>query len=228
MLAGVSVSWYTWLEQGRDVNASRSVLDALARALLLDAAEHRHLLALAGDPSPTDAFDTPGDPPDALIRLLRALEPTPAYLLGPRWEYLAENGAQARLFPGVPGRPQGERNLLWVVLTDPSARRIIVGWEDEARHLVERFRADTATRRHDPVVVDLVERLRVASPPFAGWWDAHDVAGSHSRLRAYDHPIAGRLTFEYVQHAPVEWPNLRVVVQLGLRGDDSTERLARC
>ena len=228
LLAGVSVTWYTWLEQGRAINASRDVLDALARTLLLDDVEHAHLLALADpveDPAPgADGPATP--PPDVLVRLLDALDPTPAYVLGPRWEYLAWNDAQDRLFPGVERLDGVERNLLWIVLVDPTARALIVGWEGEAAHMVRQFRADTATRRDDPVVVELVDRLRRASEPFAGWWDAHDVAGPRTRLRAYDHPVAGRLTFEYAQHVPLEWPELRIVTQLGLPDDDSVERLA--
>ena len=224
MLAGVSLTWYTWLEQGRRINASPDVLGAIGRALRLDEAGIEHLLALA-QPSSTPV-EAPQEAPSALVRLIHSMEPAPAYVLGPRWEYLAWNDAQDRLFPGVERLDGVERNLLWIVLVDPTARALIVGWEGEAAHMVRQFRADTATRRDDPVVVELVDRLRRASEPFAGWWDAHDVAGPRTRLRAYDHPVAGRLTFEYAQHVPLEWPELRIVTQLGLPDDDSVERLA--
>jgi len=230
MLAGVSVTWYTWLEQGRPINASRSVLDALARTLLLDDAEHAHLLALADDgsapePVPGEAATLP-PPPDALVHLLDALDPNPAYLLGPRWEYLAWNRVQGALYPEAADLPEGERNLLWIVFARPAVRRLIVDWEAEARHLLSRFRADTASRRHDPVVRGLIARLRAGSPEFATWWDDQDVAGFHTRLRRYDHPVAGPLTFEFQQLTSDEWPDVRVVAQLPVPDDDSAARLA--
>ena len=229
LLAGVSVTWYTWLEQGRPINPSRSVLDALARALLLDDAEHAHLLVLAdegGGPAATLVADDDAPPPDALVRAVESLEPSPAYLLGPRWEYLAWNAAQGRLYPSAVDLDPDDRNLLVIVFTDPAARALIVDWEVEARHLLTEFRAATAGRHDDPGLADLVDRLRAASSAFDRWWTDHDVAGFRSRLRRYDHPVAGLLTFEYQAFVPAEWPAYRLVSQLPVPGDDSTARLA--
>src|SRR5262245_7127682 len=143
MLAGVSVTWYTWLEQGRPINASRSVLDALARALLLDDAEHAHLLLLAAPEAELPDAITLDPPPDALVHMIAALDPNPAYLLGPRWEYLAWNQAQGRLYPGAAELEESARNLLWIIFTQPYVRDLIVDWDHEARHMVNQFRADT-------------------------------------------------------------------------------------
>ena len=231
LLAGVSVTWYTWLEQGRAVNPSRSVLDSVARALLLDEAQHAHLLTLAeraAGHGPLDgAGPGPADrpPPDALRRTLDAVDPAPAYLLGPRWEYLAWNRSQSLLYPQAEHLAEADRNLLVIVLCDPAARRLIVERESEARAMVAEFRASTATMRGDAALESLIERLRADSAAFSRWWDHHDVAGFHSRLRRYDHPTAGRLTFEYQAFHPAEWPTYRVVTQLGVPGDDSIARL---
>lgn len=226
MLAGVSVTWYTWLEQGRPINVSRDVLDALARTMRLDPAERDHLYALVagrdGEVMPVDATGAP----DALGRLLAAMEPAPAYVLGPRWEFLAWNRAQARLYPPIDRLEGIELNLVWAVMADPSTRTLLVDWEDQARRIVAEFRAGTATLHGDPVVDELVERLAAASPEFAAWWPAHDVARFQTRLRPYRHPRAGRLVFEYQQLTPSEWPSLRVVCQLPVAGDDSAARLA--
>jgi transcriptional regulator with XRE-family HTH domain len=228
LLAGISVTWYTWLEQGRPINASRSVLDALARTLLLDDAQHAHLLALAAPRDATDAIDAVADepPPDALLRALRALDPSPAYLLGPRWEYLAWNDAQGRLYPPAARLAGPDRNLIWIVFTEPDARRLILDWDHEARFMLSQFRADTTAIRSDAGVVDLLDRLHEASAEFAAWWPEHDVSGFHTRLRRYRHPLAGDLVFEYQQLTPVEWPQFRLVGQLPVPGDDSTDRLA--
>lgn len=228
MLAGVSVTWYTWLEQGRPINVSRDVLDALARTLQLSTAEHEHLLALAG---PTTAVADDHDDgelgaPDALVRLLDSMEPQPSYILGPAWQFVAWNRAQSLLFPVIDGLPPEERNLMWVVFARPEARALIDGWPTEARRMLAEFRADTAAHRDDPEVVDLVARLHDASPEFAAWWAAHDVARFRTRLRRFHHPRAGDLVFEFQQLAPTEWPHLRVVCQLAVPGDDSAQRLA--
>lgn len=242
LLAGVSVTWYTWLEQGRAERPSRAVLDAVARALRLDDAEHSHLLTLArraaGDGAVeassrarragegVDAVDLAGHPPDALVRTLDALDPAPSYLLGPRWEYLAWNRAQGLLYPKAESLAVEDRNLLFIVLCEPSARELVVDREDEARAMVTEFRAATALLRGDPDLEELIARLRRESPEFERWWSGLDVAGFHSRLRRYDHPRAGRLTFEYQAFEPAEWPGHRLVTQLPVPGDDSTERLS--
>jgi len=99
MLAGVSLTWYTWLEQGRRINASRDVLVAIGRALRLDDAGLEHLLSLA-EPGTAGVVDVPATPPAALELLLEALMPSPAYVLGPRWEFLVENTASAPTLDG--------------------------------------------------------------------------------------------------------------------------------
>jgi transcriptional regulator with XRE-family HTH domain len=225
MLAGVSVTWYTWLEQGRRINVSTDVLEALARALRLDDAERQHLLTLA-DRAPAAHADDVADVPDALVRLITSMEPAPAYVLGPRWEFLAWNRPQARLYPVIERLDEIERNLLWAMFAEPSVRPLLDDWPAQARRILAEFRAGTASLRDDPQVVALVDRLRVASPEFAEWWPQLDVAQFQTRLRRYHHPRAGELVFEYQQLTPSEWPSLRVVCQLPVPGDDSAERLA--
>lgn len=232
MLAGVSVTWYTWLEQGRPINASRSVLDALARTLLLDDAEHAHLLALAEDGTAAESSRRVEDgevegstpPPDALVHLLDALDPNPAYLLGPRWEYLAWNRAQARLYPAIDTLAADERNLVWSVFARPEGRALIVDWEDEARRVLSQFRADITPRRDDPATVDLLARLRAASPEFDAWWPSHDVAGLTSRRRRFRSADGTVLTFAYQVLIAAGAPDARLVVQLP--ADDATRAWA--
>jgi transcriptional regulator with XRE-family HTH domain len=226
LLAGVSVSWYTWLEQGRPINVSLDVLDALARVLRLDDAEHAHLLALAGHPGKPATHAGPEEAPDWAVRLLAVVDPCPAYVLGPRWDYLAWNAAHRRLFPDIDTLPPEERNLVWTVFANPSARSLIVDWEDEARRVLSQYRADTVAYSDDPTVRRMVARLLESSPEFSAWWPRHDVAGFASRIRRFEHPVAGRLTFEHLQLVPPGADHLRLIVHLGLPGDDSVERLS--
>jgi transcriptional regulator with XRE-family HTH domain len=224
MLAGVSLTWYTWLEQGRRINASDDVLAAIGRALKLDDAGIEHLLAIA-QPSAAPV-EAPQEAPTALVRLIEALEPAPAYVLGPRWEFLAWNAAQARLYPRIDELEGIERNLLWVLFGDPATHDLIVDWDIHARQALAEFRAGTSTLRGDPGFAELVDRLHDVSDEFGRWWREHDVSGFETRIRRFRHPAAGELTFEYQQLAPLEWPSLRVNCQLPVPGDDSAERLA--
>lgn len=225
LLAGVSVSWYTWLEQGRPINASVEVLDAVARVLRLDPVERDHLFELAGHPT-HGVRATTGDVtvPEGLDALLDLLEPAPAYVLGPRWEYLAWNRAQARLYPALDTLPADERNLVWSVFARPEGRALIVDWEHESRRVLSQFRADITAHREDPATVALVERLRAASPEFDAWWPRHDVAGLTSRRRRFRGPDAAVLTFAYQVLIPAGSPDARLVVQLP--ADDATRAWA--
>jgi transcriptional regulator with XRE-family HTH domain len=225
MLAGVSVTWYTWLEQGRPINASVDVLTALARGLQLDDAERQHLLALATR-APLGPIETVEHAPDALVRLITSMEPAPAYVLGPRWEFLAWNRPQSLLYPMIDRLADEDRNLLWVVFAEPSARRLLSDWAIQARRIMAEFRSGTAGLRGDALVAGLTDRLVATSPEFAEWWPQLDVAQFQTRLRRYSHPRAGELVFEYQQLTPSEWPGLRVACQLPVPGDDSAERLA--
>lgn len=227
LLAGVSVTWYTWLEQGRRINASTDVLRSIGRALRLDDAGQEHLVSLAQPVSPNGtALDAPDEAPTALRRLIDAFEPAPAYVLGPHWEFAAWNGAQARLYPPLERLDGIERNLIWVLFAHDGVRRLIVDWDIHARQALAEFRAATTAVRHDAVMTELVARLSDVSAEFRAWWPEHDVSRFETRLRRFDHPRAGMLTFEYQQLAPVEWPGLRIVVQLPVPGDDSARRLA--
>ena len=230
LLAGVSVSWYTWLEQGRQVNVSVDVLDSLARALHLDAVEHAHLLGLAGHsnrwPLGGGPEHDPDDVPGAVRRVLHALDPCPAYLLGPRWDLLARNEAHRRLYPSLDDLRADDRNLVHIVFTRPEVRAVIDGWEEEARRILSQFRADTVAHRDDPEVVALVARLHEESDEFAQWWPRHDVAGFDPHRRSFVHPQVGHLSFELSQLVPAASPDLRIVALVGLPGDDSVQRLA--
>ncbi|MFB6440922.1 helix-turn-helix transcriptional regulator [Streptomyces sp. NPDC056411] len=207
-LSGVSVTWYTWLEQARDITVSRQVVTSLARALMLSSVERRHLFGLAGVPLPEQR---PGrGPGPALQRLVDALEPHPAYLLDANWDLVGWNRAEAGLI-GDPGQLEpAERNLLWLVFMDPSLRTLLADWEEQARNLVAQFRADAQQRFGDPRQEQLTSGLREASAEFRTWWEAHDIAEFGSSRRRFDHPHVGRLTFDYVKLAAMDAPGIKL------------------
>jgi transcriptional regulator with XRE-family HTH domain len=225
LLAGVSVTWYTWLEQGRRINASTDVLRAIGRALRLDDAGQDHLVSLA-NPINGPTIAPPDEVPSALRRLIDGFDPAPAYVLGPHWEFAAWNTAEARLYPRIERLEAPRRNLIWSLFGDPAVRDLVVDWDIHARQVLAEFRAATISVRHDREMEALVDELCATSEEFRSWWPEHDVARFETRLRRFNHPRAGLLTFEYQQLTPSEWPALRVVVQLPVPGDDSAQRLA--
>jgi transcriptional regulator with XRE-family HTH domain len=207
-LAGVGLSWYTWLEQGRDINPSPQVLDALARVLRLDAAERAHLFHLARVELPLPAGDYPREAPPELAALVEALVPNPAYLLGPRTDVLAWNRAAAVVLHEPPPGPDGRRNLLWWLFMAPGERG--EQWRDTARSTLARFRAEHARRIGDPDFTALIDALHDASADFRALWPRHEVLAEQLGTKTIAHPQLGTLRLHHLQAIPTSHPDLRL------------------
>jgi transcriptional regulator with XRE-family HTH domain len=217
-LAGVGVSWYTWLEQGRDIHPSPEVLDALARALRLDGAERATLFALARTelPLPDTANAAPGDDPDddraVLVSLVEALHPTPAYLLGPMTRILAWNPSASALLGSPDHLPPERRSLLWMLLVDPGDARYNPGREGTARNMVARFRSEYAQHAGEPAYEQFIAELRQHSPWFVEWWGEHEVNDTQRGTKTIEHPTLGTLRLHHAQTVPTGAPELRLTI----------------
>jgi transcriptional regulator with XRE-family HTH domain len=166
-LAGVGLTWYTWFEQGRDIQVSQAFLLNVAKALRLDDAECCHLFLLAHRrPPPADAYRLSTISP--LIRTLLDELARPAYVTDLRWDTLASNAAGDRLF-GFSEREAPERNILRLVFADPAFRRRMPAWGEDAPRLFAQFRQDLATAPDDPAMLSLTEDLKRLSPDFRLW-----------------------------------------------------------
>jgi transcriptional regulator with XRE-family HTH domain len=170
-IAGISVTWYTWLEQGRFTNPSPAVLEALAGALQLSAAERKHLYRLARpdlDPRVRSALTARLSPP--MSSLLDGLSPHPAYAVNGAWDVLAENDAARALFGSFFGSREHEPNVLARLVLDPAWQALFVDHPRIVETAVAQFRATTADRSRDAAVQALVTSLSARSPLFAGLW----------------------------------------------------------
>ena len=224
-LAGVGTTWYTWLEQGRDVRASAEVLTALADALNLDPAERRHLFVLNDRPPPQLRPVGPERVEEPLLRMLQSLTGQPAYVLGRRWDVLAWNRAAVALF-GDYGRLEGDaRNIMHIVFADPAHRRLLVDWGEVAPVSLAMFRADSARNAGDPEFERLIAILMGASSEFRTWWPKHEVLQRLSSLKRIRHPARGRMTFEYTSFAVTNQPDMKLVVYTPLQEDRTVEKL---
>jgi transcriptional regulator with XRE-family HTH domain len=210
-LAGVGVTWYTWLEQARSINASPQVLDAIARTLQFDSHEHAHLFTLAGLPTTSIADECDHMPPAAQL-LVDRLEPYPASALNARWDVLAFNRVNASFFPGLEAIPIEERNCLWNAFTNRTWREAIVDWDDSVGRMVAEYRSAMAEHIDDPGWQALVDRLHTASPEFTAVWERHDVLGVTPAAKRLRHPTAGLFSFVYTNLWLDHRPNVRIVV----------------
>jgi transcriptional regulator with XRE-family HTH domain len=197
-LAGVGVTWYTWLEQGRAINVSEQVLAAIAGTLRLDPYERIHLYTLAGHPEPPMDRDRRVIP-NAVLVMMRQLEPIPAAVINARFDLLAYNRTYEQLVGGLDHLPFEARNLLLLVFTSPRWRARILHWEDTAKRLVGRFRASMAAHAAEPGWKSLVRRLRQESPDFERLWNQHEVRAPENFTKHYVHPEVGVLTLDYTQ-----------------------------
>ena len=213
-LANIGVSWYVWLEQGREVNPSAQVLDSLAGALRLTPNERRHLFVLAGQmlsPQTTPAEECVSP---VLRQMLADLKPSPAYVIGRRWDYLAWNQAADAVFAISDAPAPYGRNLVWRFFTDPAMRQHFPNWEQMARGVLAEFR--TASVRHlgDRAFTDLIKALKQSSPEFCQWWPHHDAPRSLDGDKTLDHPTLGRLEFEFVILQVLSDPDVKLTISI--------------
>ncbi|GAA3198734.1 helix-turn-helix transcriptional regulator [Nonomuraea roseoviolacea subsp. carminata] len=209
-LAGVGVTWYTWLEQGRPINASAQVLDSIARTLRLDNAEWQHLYRLAGHSTDVPNGDTTRVTPQ-LQAILDQLCPMPACLVNSRSDVLAWNSAYAALFPEVVSAPDGERNTLWQSCVTPLAC-VLVNRDKELARAVAVFRGAYTRHADDPCWQDFVRRLSRESPEFARLWARQDVAEPGPREKTFKHAEMGRLRFSTASFSSSAAPETRMIV----------------
>ncbi|WP_218914621.1 helix-turn-helix transcriptional regulator [Amycolatopsis endophytica] len=214
-LAGVSVDYYTRLEQGRSRSASAEVLDALATALRLDDAERQHLMDL-GRPEPARrrrrARPQRVDP--ATLRLIEMLDEvhSPAFVLGRRLDVLAHNRIAGALIAEFRALPAVDRNQARFVFFDPRARELYQDWEAVARDTVAMLRLDAGRNPGDPQLSALIGDLSIHSAEFRDWWPDHQVHRRTTGAKGYHHPVAGDLTVRYQALHPADDPDQTLFV----------------
>ena len=208
VLAGLSPTWYTYLEQGRSIQPSRQVLDSLARVLRLTEDERRYLHILAhGDfieASPLES-DLPAT---ELIRQLVAVtddSPHPVYAYNQYTDLIAWNQACREWYDDWDAMLASERNMLRWMLTSPVAKRRLVDWEADTKDVVARWRTDCGRRPADAAVRQRVSELSRLSADFASWWHSHDVQEHRSRVRRFRHDHLGQQVMRIV---PLQSPEI--------------------
>jgi transcriptional regulator with XRE-family HTH domain len=211
LLAGVGVTWYTWLEQGRQINASMQVLDAVARTLRLDRVEREHLYRLAeATPQRTECVGK--SVPDSIREIVHSLEPLPASLINSRFDILLSNDASEELFWEWHSMPCIHKNTLWCCVTEPSARGKFPEYDKQIRYMVARLRSAYSRHIGDQDWEEDIRRLASLSREFADLWARHEVAEPEPRVLTYSHPHAGPLSLAVSELEVPDMPEARIVV----------------
>jgi transcriptional regulator with XRE-family HTH domain len=210
-LSGISATWYSWIEQARDVSVSPHALARLALTLHLSPAERAYLFELAGKRDPDLPRDDALDAPPALIAAVEAIS-GPAYVLDRLWRARVWNRAAADLFVGWLDAGTEDRNILRYMFLNRAARTLVRDWDERARRLLAEFRLEQGRHLDDPEMNALIADLRSRSPFFAEAWDAHVVVGRAGGARSFLHPVRGPLDFEQVTFNLASRPEFKLVM----------------
>lgn len=202
VLAGISTDYYTRLEQGRETNPSPSVVRSLASALGLNADEHAYLRSLAAPQEPARRSQPTrrGDddaPRPGVVRILHSLHDHPAYLVNHSLDVLAWNPMAAALYGDFAREEPPRRNIVWMTFRDPDCRSLYRDWETVAQRIVANLRAQTAGRRWDSRIADLVADLSANDDQFQRWWNRYDVKAERHGAKRFRHPLVGDLELQH-------------------------------
>ena len=221
MLAGVGLSWYTWLEQGRDINVSEAFLENVARALGLTEVERRHLFVLAHRRPPPVLAQTECSISPLVQQLLDDLTCRPAYILNLHWDVIAWNRAGNQLF-GFDDVAGDLCNMMWMLFANDNLHSRITNWPEQSGQILSSFRRDFAQNPDDEILCALIERLSDQSPDFAELW--HRQTG-HVRchgLRYIDCDAIGPVGFNHSTFVVDEEKHLRMVVYAAMGNDKNS------
>lgn len=219
--AGMSVTWYSWLEQGRGGAPSAQALDRLSEALMLTEAEREHLFLLGLGRPPEVRYRPSGGVTPRLQRVLDALDTCPAMIRNAVWDVIAWNGAAAVVLTDYAALPVAERNVLRLLFLDPDVRAANFDWERTARFVVGVFRGDAARVGAAAIVQPLVDELCAKSPDFAAMWRDSAVTSSWEGVKCVRHPELGEIAFELSAFTVDGRPDLAMVVYTPTSPDDA-------
>lgn len=227
-VAGIGVTWYTGLEQGRAITVSPQVLESLTRVLGLNAVERNHLFLLARQELPADPYPFTTTVSPVLQRILDNMGTSPAYIANPRWDMLAWNQAMARIYQIDFGAlPIRERNILRLMFIFPSQRVLIPNWEQAAQGVLAQFRVSTERYVGEPWLKVLIAEMEQASPQFRAWWPQHALQATHTEQKELHHPLVGRLVLQPATFQVTDAPDLRMVIYMPLEEANTIQKIAR-
>lgn len=217
VLAGLSPTWYTYLEQGRNIRPSPEVMDSLARVLLLTEDERRYIHTLAyGQVIRPVPLETDLSADDLLRQVVAAADasPYPTYAVNHCRDLIAWNRAAVEWYDDWGNYPSEERNIVRWMLTSPHAKVRLLNWERDARDTVAQWRAESAKWPDDQDLNRRIDEMIALSPLFARWWDEQFVQENRSRTRRFRQPRLGVQTLRVLPLQSPEFVSAGLVIHL--------------
>ena len=218
-LADVGLTWYTWLEQGREIRVSVEVLNKLSNVLMLSKEEKRYLFALAHQSIPTDLLTVQINIDKSIQNFIDSLILSPVYILDQRWNILAWNQAACHLFGDFNKKSEEERNAVWLMFMDNYYKNLFTDWEKHAEDLVARFRNVYSHYTMDKWILSFIEKMCKMSDSFDYWWSLHQIQSIDSVNKKFLHPEAGNLEFECIVLDVTNNTNLKIFVHTPFNED---------
>jgi len=224
-LAGISLTWYTWLEQGRPINVSEQLLESLCRVLFLTKEERNHLFILAAKTFPSDDYPEQSPITAALQNVLDSLDVIPAYLMDNRWDVIAWNKSACKIFCDFSTINPNERNIVWLMFKNSEYMDLFNDWDFHARGILARFRATCGKHIDDDWFTAFINKLRAESSAFNEWWSIYDVHGMSDIIKEITHPTIGSLSFEFNSFDVSDNANLKLILHTPLAGTDTKDKI---
>lgn len=224
-LAGIGLTWYTWLEQGRSIRVSASVIESLCRVLLLDKNERRHLYLLANQPIPAEVPEYKPAVNPALQHVLDSLVLCPSIITDQRWNVLAWNKETSLVFGDYAEKTVRERNIVWTMFTENKYKQLFPDWSHYAKRLLGAFRASCGHYAEDSWLVQFIDDLKARSIEFQEWWSLHEIESCSEKFKKLNHPAMGIMEFEVNSYEVSDNKDLRMIVHVPLQGTQTAEKM---
>ncbi len=225
LLSGIGLTWYTWIEQGRPIQISSQILESLARTLMLDRHETKHLYTLAQHTPPV-GFPICNDPVNPMLQhVLDNLEFSPATILDVRFNIISWNRAAAKIVFDYGKINASKRNLLRIMFTNEEYKKAMADWEFTAQAMLACFRTAYANFVGNPWIEDFINELKSESKEFDSWWSMHDIQKEEGVLKIINHPALGQLKFEFTSYAVLSDSNLKLSVLTAIPGSATEEKI---
>ncbi|MGP7818648.1 helix-turn-helix transcriptional regulator [Niallia sp. 01092] len=227
-LAGIGITWYTWLEQGRDIQVSSEVLESISRVFRLNEEEKEHLFLLANQP----LFSKAGKPlvdsvNSAVENLLSQLEFCPTYVTDEKLNIVNWNKAAAVVFGDFNKMDNKDRNAVYRCFISKEYRALFLNWEDHAQRLIAQFRLVYTRFIGDEWFKDMIEELTEKSAEFRAWWPKHEVLGNPFGKKTIVHPLVGEMVMNHITLQVYDAPELKLTIYQPCQERETEQKLKR-